>query len=60
MASDNSAAEPATAELSPEELARLAQVPWGAAWLAGIAVGLLLATWVLIYVLVYLPRGMVG
>lgn len=48
------------AELDAAALARLAPVPSGAAWLAGIAVGLLLAAWLLIYFAVYLPRGMIG
>lgn len=47
-------------ELAADELARLDRVPAGAAALAGIAVLLLLAAWILIYVLVYLPRGMVS
>jgi len=52
------AAEPE--ELDAEQLRRLAPVPSGAAALAGAAVFLLLLAWVLIYLLVYLPRGMVG
>ena len=42
------------------QLRQLAPVPSGAAALAGAAVLLLLLAWVLIYLLVYLPRGMVG
>ena len=52
------AAEPA--EFDAEQLRRLAPVPSGAAVLAGAAVLLLLLAWVLIYLLVYLPRGMIG
>jgi hypothetical protein len=48
------------AELDPEQLGRLASVPSGAAALAGTAVFLLLLGWVLIYLLVYLPRGIIG
>ena len=47
-------------ELSGEQLRALADVPWGAATLAGGALGLLLLAWILIYLLIYLPRGMVG
>jgi hypothetical protein len=36
------------------------EVPHGALALAGLAVGLLLLAWFLIYALVFLPRGMVG
>jgi hypothetical protein len=39
---------------------RLHDVPRGALALAGIAVGLLLLAWLIIYLLVFLPRGMVG
>jgi hypothetical protein len=35
-------------------------VPRGALALSGIAVGLLLLAWFLVYALVFLPRGMVG
>ncbi len=38
----------------------LAQVPRGALALAGTALGLVLAAWLLVYVAIYLPRGMVG
>ena len=48
------------AELTSEEIARLGEVPRGAAWLAGIAVSLLLAAWLLVYLAIYLPRGMIG
>jgi hypothetical protein len=36
------------------------EVPRGALALSGLTVGLLLLAWFLIYVLVFLPRGMVG
>jgi hypothetical protein len=52
------AAEPA--EFDAEQQRRLAPLPSGAAALAGAAVFLLLLAWVLIYLMVYLPRGMVG
>jgi hypothetical protein len=52
------AGEPA--EFDAEQVRRLGPVPSGAAALAGAAVLLLLLAWVLIYLLVYLPRGMVG
>ena len=39
---------------------RLRAVPSGAMALAGLTVGLLLLAWLLIYALVFLPRGMVG
>ena len=38
----------------------LAEVPKGAALLAGAAVALLVSGWVLIYLLVFVPRGTVG
>jgi hypothetical protein len=38
----------------------LREVPKGALALAGLTVGLLMLAWLLIYVLVFLPRGMVG
>jgi hypothetical protein len=47
-------------ELDSEQLDRIAAVPSGAAALAGTAVFLLLLAWVLIYLLVYLPRGIIG
>ncbi len=50
--------EPAT--LSEDQRHALQAVPSGAAALCGIAVALLLLTWLLIYFLIYLPRGMVG
>lgn len=39
---------------------QLADVPKGALALAGVAVGLLLFAWFLIYFLAFLPRGQVG
>jgi hypothetical protein len=36
------------------------EVPRGALALAGLTVGLLLLAWLLIYALVFLPRGMVS
>jgi len=47
-------------ELSAKDLARLGDVPRGAAALAGTSVLLLLLAWVVIYLAIYLPRGMVG
>ena len=46
--------------LSQQQLQAIRGVPSGAAALAGVAVFLLLLGWLLIYLLVYLPRGMVG
>jgi hypothetical protein len=46
--------------LSDSEARLLAQVPTGAAWLAGSAVALLLIAWFLIWLLIYLPRGAIG
>jgi hypothetical protein len=48
------------AELDQQQLLALREVPSGAIALGGTAVLLLLIAWVLIYLLVYLPRGMVG
>ena len=48
----------ATLELEQLEAIRL--VPVGAAALSGVAVLLLLIAWLLIYLLIYLPRGMIG
>lgn len=39
---------------------RLADVPKGAFAVAGIAVGLLMLSWLAIYLFVFLPRGTVG
>jgi len=46
--------------LNPEQLEALRGVPAGALALSGVAVALLLIAWLLIYFLIYLPRGMVG
>ena len=46
--------------LDREQLEALRRVPAGAAVLSGVAVLLLLAAWLLIYLLIYLPRGMIG
>lgn len=40
--------------------AAMEQAPRGAVVVSGIAVGLLIFCWFLIYVLVFLPRGTVG
>jgi len=48
------------ADLDQQQLLALREVPKGAIALGGVAVVLLLITWLLIYLLVYLPRGMVG
>jgi hypothetical protein len=50
--------DPAT--LDRVRLETLRHVPAGAAALSGIAVLLLLVAWLLIYLLIYLPRGMIG
>ena len=50
----------APADLDERQLVALRQVPEGAITLGGTAVLLLLIAWLLIYLLVYLPRGMVG
>jgi hypothetical protein len=47
-------------KLTPAEEQRLADVPVGAAWLAGIAVGSMLVAWFLIWLLIYIPRGSIG
>ena len=47
-------------ELDERQLLALREVPSGAIALGGTAVLLLLIAWVLIYLLIYLPRGMVG
>lgn len=54
---------PEHTKTSPDSLtadSRLEQVPSGALALAGTAVGLLLAAWLLIYFGVFLTRGPVG
>lgn len=40
--------------------AALAETPKGAVALAGLTVGLLMAAWLAVYLLVFLPRGSVG
>jgi hypothetical protein len=47
-------------ELDERQLAALRPVPEGAIALSGTALVLLLIAWLLIYLLLYLPRGMVG
>ena len=47
-------------DLDERQLLALREVPSGAIALGGTAVLLLLIAWVLIYLLVYLPRGMIG
>ena len=48
-------------EPSEEELERIMrEVPRGALALAALTVGMLLVGWLLVYALVFLPRGMVG
>ena len=46
--------------LDREQLEALRRVPAGAAALSAGAVLLLLVAWLLIYFLIYLPRGMIG
>jgi hypothetical protein len=46
--------------LDQAQLEALRQVPAGAAALSSVAVLLLLAAWLLIYFLIYRPRGMIG
>jgi hypothetical protein len=58
--SDTDGAETRPADLDEQQLLLLREVPSGAIALGGTAVLLLLIAWVLIYLLVYLPRGMVG
>ena len=52
--------EARTAELDEQQLLALREVPSGAIALGGTAVLLLLIAWLLIYLLIYLPRGMIG
>ena len=51
---------PDPASLDQAQLEALRRVPAGAAALSGVAVLLLLVAWLLIYFLIYLPRGMIG
>ena len=53
-------AEARPTALDERQLLALRAVPSGAIALGGAAVLLLLIAWLLIYLLVYLPRGMVG
>jgi len=47
--------------LDDDDLEReMQEVPRGAFALAALAVGVLLACWLLVYLFVFLPRGMVG
>jgi hypothetical protein len=51
----------ATDDIDPAALANvMRKVPLGAAVLAGSAVALLVAGYLLIYILVFIPRGTVG
>ena len=43
-----------------DESGALGDVPRGALALSGLAVGLLLVAWLLMYAFVFLPRGMVS
>ena len=58
--SGTNGAETPPADLDEQQLLALREVPSGAIALGGTAVLLLLIAWLLIYLLVYLPRGMVG
>jgi hypothetical protein len=58
--SDTNGAEARPADLDEQQLLALREVPSGAITLGGISVLLLLIAWLLIYLLVYLPRGMIG
>ncbi|MGE0259797.1 MAG: hypothetical protein AB7H71_15375 [Alphaproteobacteria bacterium] len=46
--------------LNEAQFEALRRVPAGAAALSAVAVVLLLVAWLLIYFLIYLPRGMIG
>jgi hypothetical protein len=58
--SDTDGSEARPAELDQHQLLALRDVPSGAIALGGTAVLLLLIAWLLIYLLIYLPRGMIG
>jgi len=58
--SDTNGADARPADLDEQQLLALREVPSGAIVLGGTAFLLLLLAWLLIYLLVYLPRGMVG
>jgi hypothetical protein len=47
-------------DLEQQQLLAIREAPKGAIALGGVAVVLLLVAWLLIYLLIYLPRGMVG
>ena len=51
---------PDQSTLEREQLEAIRRVPAGAAALSGLAVLLLFVAWLLIYLLIYLPRGMIG
>ena len=53
-------AEGQPTHLDEQQLLALREVPSGAIALGGTAVLLLLIAWLSIYLLVYLPRGMIG
>jgi hypothetical protein len=57
---DSNGTEARPAELDEQQLLALREVPSGAIALGGTAVLLLLIAWLLIYLLIYLPRGMIG
>jgi hypothetical protein len=46
--------------LDQAQMEALRRVPAGAAALSGAAVLLLLVAWILIYLLIYIPRGTIG
>jgi hypothetical protein len=52
--------EPRPVELDQRQLLALREVPSGAIALGGTAVLLLLIAWLFTYLLIYLPRGMIG
>ena len=59
--SDFRSPDPAAAtELNERQMQLLRSVPSGSVALSGIAVLLLLIAWLMIYLFIYLPRGMVG
>ena len=58
LPSDVGASPPETDDALLESVMR--EVPRGALALAALTVGLTLVAWLLIYVLVFLPRGTVG
>ena len=58
--SDPTPATDTPAMSNQQQLEALRPLPVGAVALSAIAVLLLLVAWLLIYLLIYLPRGMVG